>query len=81
MDGLLKSLVGRSLGRYEALYKTLQVRCRFRRWRGWSVGSSVVEIRWLDGVLGVRVGIFVERVHLALPILAIGSGMGVILRK
>ena len=25
---------------------------------------------WLDGVLGVRVGIFVERVRLALPTLA-----------
>ena len=31
MDGLLKSLIGRSLGRYEALHTTLQVRCRFRR--------------------------------------------------
>ena len=63
MDGLLKSLIGRSLGRYEALHKTLQGRCRFRRWRGWSVESSVVETWWLHGVLGMGVGIFVEGVR------------------
>ena len=81
MDGLLESLIGRSLDRYEALHKTLKVRCRFTRWRGWSVGSSIVETGWLDGVLGLRVGIFVERVRLALPTLAVGGGMGVILRR
>jgi len=61
--------------------KTLQMRCRFRRWRRWSVGSSIVKTGWLDGVLGLRIGIFVERVRLALPALAVGGGMGVILRR
>ena len=76
MDGLLKSLVGHSLGHYEVLHKTLQVRCRFRRWRGCSVGSSVVETRWLHGVLGMGVGIFVEGVRVTLPTLAVGGGKG-----
>ena len=40
-----------------------------------------MEIGWLDGVLGVRVRIFVERVRLALPTLVVGGGMGVILRS
>ena len=81
MDGLLEGLIGRSLGRYEALYKTLQVRCRFRRWRGWSVESSVVEPWWLYGVLGIGVVIFVEGVRVTLPTLAVGGGMGVILTR
>jgi len=81
MDGLLKSLVSRSLDSYEALPKTLQVRCRCRRQRGWSAGRSVVETWWLHGVLGMGVGIFTEGVRVTLPTLAVGGGMGVILRR
>ena len=62
------------------LHETLQVRGRFGRWRGWIVGSSVVETRWPDRTLGVRVGIFVERIWMTLPTLAIGGGLGAILR-
>ena len=35
----------------------------------------------LDVILRMRVGIFVERVHVAFPTLAEGGGMGVILRR
>ena len=55
------------------------MRCRFGRWRGWIVGSSVVETGWLDRTLGVRVGIFVDRIWMTLPTLGIGGGVGVIL--
>ena len=40
-----------------------------------------METGWLDGILGVRVGSFVERVHLAFLTLTVGGGMGVILRR
>ena len=40
-----------------------------------------MQIGWLDRVMRVRVGIFVERVRLALPTLAVGGWMRVILRR
>jgi len=61
------------------LHETLQVRGRFGRWRGWIVGSSVVETRWLDKTLGVRVGVFIRGVWVILPTLTIASGVGGIL--
>ena len=55
------------------------MRCRFRRWRGWIVGSFVVETRWLDRTLDVKVRIFAERIWMTLPTLTIGGEVGVIL--
>ena len=58
---------------------------RLSRWdlgsggRGWNIGSFVVKSRWLWKTLEVRVGVFVKRVWVILPTLAIGSGVGVIL--
>ena len=40
-----------------------------------------METGWLDGVLRVKVGIFVERVRLPLPTLTVVGGIGVILRR
>ena len=40
-----------------------------------------METGWLDGILGVRVGIFAKRIRVAFPTLAVGGGMGVILRR
>ena len=40
-----------------------------------------METGWLDGVLRVRVGFFVEKIWMTLPTLAVGGGMGVILRR
>lgn len=43
------------------------------------IGSFVVKTKWLWKTLGVRVGVFVKRVWVTLPTLAIVSGVGVIL--
>ena len=40
-----------------------------------------METGWLDVILRVRVGIFVERVHVAFLTLAVGGGVRVILRR
>jgi len=74
-----KSLVGLCLGCYEVLHETLQVGHGFRRRRRWIVGSSVVETRWLERTLGVRVGVLIKRIWVTLPTLVIGGGVGVIL--
>ena len=40
-----------------------------------------METGWLDGILRVWVGSFVEKVRVAFPTLAVGGGRGVILRR
>jgi len=73
VDGLIKGLIGLGLGHYEALHKTLQVRLGLRSWRRWVIGHFMLEPRWLHRILGMRVGLLMERIRVTLPTLIVGG--------
>jgi len=79
INRLIKSFISLDLGCYKTLHETLQVGFRLRRWNGWVVWSSILEIRRLCRTLGMRVRVLIERIGVTLLTLIVDSRVGTIL--